>query len=110
MATIKAFTSAGEAGADIAFDDAQLTLEKDFETGRVTLYDAAVLPTLTIRRSIKSRPRFAVMPAYADPDRITGLSEPLSKQEIKDLQKAREFALKQLGSPEGLRILGEPLK
>ena len=28
MATIKAFTSAGEAGADIAFDDAQLTLEK----------------------------------------------------------------------------------
>ena len=28
MATIKAFTAAGEAGADIAFDDAQLTLEK----------------------------------------------------------------------------------
>ena len=28
MATIKAYTSAGEAGADIAFDDAQLTLEK----------------------------------------------------------------------------------
>ena len=28
MATIKAFTSAGVAGADIAFDDAQLTLEK----------------------------------------------------------------------------------
>ncbi len=28
MATIKAFTSAGEAGADIAIDDAQLTLEK----------------------------------------------------------------------------------
>ena len=28
MATIKAFTSAGEAGADIAFDDAQLTLDK----------------------------------------------------------------------------------
>ena len=28
MATIKAFTAAGEAGADIAFDDANLTLEK----------------------------------------------------------------------------------
>ena len=28
MATIKAFTAAGEAGADIAFDDAQLTLDK----------------------------------------------------------------------------------
>jgi large subunit ribosomal protein L4 len=28
MATIKAYTSAGEAGADIAFDDAKLTLEK----------------------------------------------------------------------------------
>ena len=28
MATINAFTSAGVAGADIAFDDAQLTLEK----------------------------------------------------------------------------------
>ena len=28
MATIKAYTSAGEAGADIAFDDAKLTLDK----------------------------------------------------------------------------------
>lgn len=87
---------------------AQLTLEKNFETGRVTLCDAAVLPTLTIRREIKPGPRFAVMPAYAEPERITGLKEPLSKAEIRDLAKARAFALQQLGSLEGLRLLDEP--
>ncbi len=86
---------------------AQLTLEKDFVTGTVRLCDAAVLPTLTIRRAIKPGPRFAVLPAYADPERITGLKEPLGKAEIRDLMKARRIALQQLGSLEGLRLLDE---
>lgn len=87
---------------------AQLTLKKDFETGAVTLYDAAVLPTLAIRRALNSRPRFAVMPAYADPDRITGLREPLTKREISLLQKARAYAMERLGDVDGLRLLDEP--
>ena len=86
---------------------AQLTLEKNFATGKVTLCDAAVLPTLTIKRSVKSGPRFAVFPAYADPEKITGISEPLSKGEINSLKKARALALKELGSVEGVRILDE---
>ena len=84
---------------------AQLTLEKDFATGKVTLQDVAVLPTLTIRRRIASAPRFAVMPAYADPERITGLRQPLSKAEIADLKKARDLALRRLGDVEGVRVL-----
>ena len=86
---------------------AQLTLEKDFATGKVTLYDAAVLPTLTIKRNVKSGPKFVVLPAYADPERITGLKTPLTKDEIRELAKARALALKQLGSVEGLRLLDE---
>ena len=86
----------------------QLTLEKNFGTGTVTLVDTAVLPTLTIRRNIKSSPRFAVMPAYADPERITGLREPLSRAELRSLEKARAYALERLGVVEGVRLLDEP--
>lgn len=86
---------------------AQLTLEKDFETGRVTLCDTAILPTYCIRRAIRPGPRFTVMPAYADPDRITGLREPLTKGEIRDLKKARALALERFGVVEGVRILDE---
>ena len=86
---------------------AQLTLEKDFVTGKVTLYDAAVLPTLTIKRNIKMGPKFAVIPAFADPERITGLETPLTKDEIRELAKARAYAIEQLGSVEGLRLLDE---
>ena len=86
---------------------AQLTLEKDFAKGTVTLCDAAVLPTLTVRRSVKSGPQFTVLPAYADPENITGIDEPLTKAEIKSLEKARALALKRLGHVEGLRVLDE---
>ena len=86
---------------------AQLTLEKDFETGRVTLCDTAILPTYCIRRAIRPGPRFTVMPAYADSDRITGLREPLTKGEIRDLKKARALALERFGVVEGVRILDE---
>lgn len=84
---------------------AQLTLEKDLTTGKVTLVDTAVLPTFVLRREIGSRPRFTVMPAYADVKRITGLSEPLTKAEIKLLKKARALALKRLGKVKGIRVL-----
>ena len=86
---------------------AQLTLEKDFATGRVTLSDAGILPTLTIKRKVKSGPKFTVVPVYEDPERITGLSEPLTKAEIKELQKARAHAMKRFGSVAGVRILDE---
>ena len=46
MATIKAFTSAGEAGADIAFDDAQLTLDR----GQQAMKDAVT----AIRNSMRA--------------------------------------------------------
>ena len=84
-----------------------LTLEKNYETGRVTLYDAAVIPTLTMRRKVEAGPRFTVMPIYTDTDRITGLSEPLTETEIAALMRARAYALNRLGSVEGLRLLDE---
>ncbi|MBQ5992203.1 MAG: CapA family protein [Clostridia bacterium] len=86
---------------------AKITLRKDFETGRVTLFDAGVLPTFTIRRAGKSQ-RFTVVPAYADPSRITGLRSPLTSAEIREIEKARKHAFKRLGKVEGLRILDEP--
>jgi poly-gamma-glutamate synthesis protein (capsule biosynthesis protein) len=86
---------------------AQLTLEKDFATGRVTLCDAGILPTFTTHRRVKSGPTITVMPVYEDPERITGLSVPLTEAEIKELKKAREFAMKRFGSVAGVRILDE---
>lgn len=86
---------------------AKITLKKDFETGRVTLVDAGVLPTFTIRRAGKSQ-RFTVVPAYADPSKITGLRSPLTTAEIREIEKARAHAFKRLGRVEGLRILDEP--
>ena len=85
----------------------QLTLEKDYGTGKVTLCDAAVLPTLTIKRDGQSKPRIVVMPAYKDPERITGLNTPLTGGEINSLKKARALALEELGSVEGVRVLDE---
>ena len=86
---------------------AQLTLKKDFMTGTVTLSDAAVLPTLSIKRKLEARPRFTVLPVYADPARITGLTEPLTGAEISELAYARTFAIRRLNPPEGLRLLDE---
>ena len=86
---------------------AQITLQKDFETGRVTLYDAGVLPTFTIRRA-GSGQQFTVLPVYADTSKISGLSSPLTASEIKNLEKARAHAFKRLGTVEGLRVLDEP--
>ena len=85
----------------------QLTLKKDLVTGAATLTDAAVLPTLTIKREKQPKPQFVVMPAYADPDRIIGLKAPLTEEEKQQLRKAREFALQQLGALEGIRLLDE---
>ena len=85
---------------------ATLTLEKDFATGRVTLVDAGVLPTLSMRRA-GSKQRFTVIPAYADPSRITGLRTALTDAEIQSIAKARDHAWKRLGTCEGLRILDE---
>ena len=84
-----------------------LTLEKNYETGMVTLYDAAVIPTLTMRRKVESGPKFTVMPIYTDTERITGLAEPLTEAEIAALTRARIYALNRLGSVEGLRLLDE---
>jgi len=86
---------------------AEITLEKDFVTGKVTLCDAAVLPTFSIRRAGNAQ-RFTVVPAYADTSMITGLKSPLTDSEIKSIAKAREHALKRFGSPDGVRILDEP--
>ncbi len=85
---------------------AKLTIEKNFETGRVSLVDAAVLPTMTIRRG-GSGQRFTVVPVYADTAKITGLGSALTSSEIKNLQNARAFAWKRLGTCEGLRVLDE---
>lgn len=86
---------------------AEITLEKDFATGRVTLCDAAVLPTFSVRRG-GNAPRFTVLPVYADTSMITGLRSPLTDSEIKSIAKAREHALKRLGNRKGIRILDEP--
>lgn len=86
---------------------AEITLEKDFETGTVALADAAVLPTITIRRG-GDRQGFTVVPAYADPDAITGLSSPLTQSEKELIQKARAHAFNRLGTVNGLRVLDEP--
>ena len=86
---------------------AEITLEKDFVTGKVTLCDAAVLPTFSIRRAGNAQ-RFTVVPAYADTSMITGLRSPLTDSEIKSIAKAREHAFKRFGSPNGVRILDEP--
>lgn len=86
---------------------AEITLEKDFATGKVTLCDAAVLPTFSIRRAGNAQ-RFTVVPAYADTSMITGLRSPLTDSEIRSIAKAREHALKRFGSPNGVRILDEP--
>ncbi len=86
---------------------AKITLEKDFVTGKVTLCDAAVLPTFSIRRG-GDAPRFTVLPVYADTSMINGLRSPLSDSEIRSIAKAREHALKRLGNREGIRILDEP--
>ena len=85
---------------------ARITLEKDFATGEVRLVDAGVLPTLSMRRAGKGQ-KFTVVPAYADPSKITGLKTPLTETELKTLRKAREHAWKRLGKCEGLRILDE---
>lgn len=87
---------------------AQLTLEKNYETGKVTLCDAAVLPTVTLRRKTEGTPQFAVMPVYADPSMITGLDLPLTDSEIETIAKARELAQKRLGTVAGLRVLDAP--
>ena len=86
---------------------AEITLEKDFSTGKVTLCDAAVLPAFSIRRAGNAQ-RFTVVPAYADTSMITGLRSPLTDSEIQSIAKAREHAFKRFGSPKGVRILDEP--
>jgi poly-gamma-glutamate synthesis protein (capsule biosynthesis protein) len=103
--------SLGNFSANNAFEKmvglfVKITLEKDFETGKVTLVDAGVLPTLSMRRAGKGQ-KFTVVPAYADPSKITGLKTPLTETELKTLRKAREHAWKRLGKCEGLRILDE---
>lgn len=84
----------------------QITLKKDFETNTVTLVDAGVLPTLTVRRD-GEKPRFMVLPVYADPSMIMEFETPLTDSELKTIQNARALAFKRLGSVEGLRILDE---
>ena len=86
---------------------AQLTLCKDFTTGGVSLTDAAVLPTFTMRRA-GSGAKFTVVPAYADPSAITGLKSPLTDAERQSIAKARAHAFGRLGTVEGLRILDAP--
>ena len=85
----------------------KLTLMKDFITDRITLCDAACIPTLVINRDVAEGSRFAVLPTYTDPERITGLAVPLSEKEIDALRKAREAALLKLGSVAGIRVLDE---
>ena len=86
---------------------AKITLTRDLQTGQITLCDAACIPTLIMKRDIEGVPRFTVVPTYADPERITGLSEPLNEKEIDALGKARAAALLKLGRVDGLRILDE---
>ena len=85
----------------------RITLKKDFETNTVTLVDAGVLPTLTVRRS-GEKPRFMVLPVYADPSMIMEFETPLTDSELKLLENARALAFKRLGKVEGLRVLDEP--
>ena len=87
---------------------AKITLVKDPETGKVTLYNAGVLPTFSLSRSQKNRKWVSVVPAYSDTDRIGGLDMPLTNSEREAIGKARTFALNRLGEVPGLRILDEP--
>ena len=86
---------------------AKITLQKDFATGKVTLYEAGVLPTLSMRRDDGKRRWITVVPAYADPSLITGLDIPLTEAELKTIRSARELAFRRLGQVEGLEILDE---
>ena len=52
-----------------------------------------------------SRPIFAVFPAYTDTTRITGMEDPLTDAEIKELARARDYAAKRLGKIEGFTNL-----
>ena len=103
--------SLGNFSANVRFElmvglFAEITLTKDYATGKVMLTDAGVLPTITIARAGKGQ-RFTVVPVYADASKITGLRSPLTDAELKTLGRAREHAFKRLGSVEGLRVLDE---
>ncbi len=103
--------SLGNFSANNAFEKmvglfVKITLEKDFETGKVTLVDAGALPTFAIRRGGKGQ-RFTVVPAYADASKITGLNSALTASEIQSIAKARAHAFKRLGAPEGLKAIDE---
>ena len=85
----------------------QLTVCRDSD-GNVALYDACVMPSYNMRRKVTEGPRFTVVPAYEDPERIQGLIEPLSDDDIAAIARARALALKKLGTAAGLRVLDEP--
>lgn len=85
---------------------AKITLQKNYETGDVTLIEAGVIPTFTMRRA-GDKQCFTVLPAYADTDAIQGLSSPLTAREIESIGKARALALLRLGKVAGLIILDE---
>ena len=70
---------------------------------------AALLLGLLLACGVNTaRSWFAVVPAYADPERITGLDAPLTEGETGSLLNARAFALGKIEGVEGLRILDEP--
>ncbi len=82
----------------------KLTLEKDFESGEVTLTDAAYLPTFVMRRAIE-KPRFAAFPVYDDLSLLKAFH--LSSNETRTLNRAREYALNIIGDVDDLRLLDE---
>lgn len=100
--------SLGNFSANVNFEKmvglfAQLTLKKDMISGAVTLDDAAVLPSFSVRRN----GTLAVLPVYRDASRITGVDEPLNEGEQDALLRARAWAERQLGEVPGLRWLDE---
>jgi len=84
---------------------AQLTLTREPETGKVVLENAAVLPTLMLRRN-GNGPKYVVVPAYEDAAKITGLRHRLTEKEIREISEARALALKKLGTEANLTVLG----
>ncbi len=83
---------------------AQLTLTRDPETGKVSLTEAAAMPSYVLRRD--SGAKYVVVPAYEDPKNIQGLKSSLTGNEIRLIGQAREHAIRKLGTDAGITILG----
>ena len=82
----------------------RLTLSRDPETGKISLTEAAAMPSFVLRRD--NGAEFVVVPACEDPKNIKGLNSALTDNEIRLIGQAREHAIKKLGADANITIMG----